>query len=536
MRKLLTLVFVLISVFSMAQFAPSGAKTLFANGVALGTKSGFNYPDSNVIYWRWDSTLMAKYKGTARALAWSVSGGYLPISDTTSMLSHYPLLSGSRPFTGTVTGTMINMTGATGYQLNGFNTLAFTGNTLVMGGYSSSQWQRVALAVNGDTALKFESNKYATFLDTMKAKAIVKTSSTNAKFLLGAGADIDTSTLLQTRPLNNQFYDSLSAVRSRANSNVNYWQRPSTYVSPATAGDGIRVPDATNTYVTYIPGNGNLSTGVNGGNQTSMGSDQFTFYQSAPNKYSNINTRNLTANRNIYFPNADITVADSATVAGKLSLTGGTLSGALSIGTNAFTSGTISSGDITTNGNNKGLYFNGTRNAVLGSNAADEVYIAAANATKLTAGSAGITINGIGTGTVQATAGLLSVISDSKYKNKGGLFKGNAYEDLMRIPKPEYWSYNDNSGYPNDVKKVKQFGLFADSVYNVLGEEFAPSQPQSQKDSLSGVVNHSLSDRALLSLFIQAFQEFAAKKEKEVADLTTKYEALLQRVIKLEQK
>ena len=481
MRKLLTLVFVLISVFSMAQFAPSGAKTLFANGVAVGTKSGFNYPDSNVIYWRWDSTLMAKYKGTARALAWSVSGGYLPISDTTSMLSHYPLLSGSRPFTGTVTGTMINMTGATGYQLNGFNTLAFTGNTLVMGGYSSSQWQRVALAVNGDTALKFESNKYATFLDTMKAKAIVKTSSTNAKFLLGAGADIDTSTLLQTRPLTNRFLDSISTIRTLANTNVTaqYWQRPSTYVSPATAGDGIRVPDATNTYVTYIPGNGNLSTGVNGGNQTSMGSDQFTFYQSAPNKYSNINTRNLTANRNIYFPNADITVADSATVAGKLSLTGGTLSGALSIGTNAFTSGTISSGDITTNGNNKGLYFNGTRNAVLGSNAADEVYIAAANATKVTVGSSGVNFASLGTGTVYSNSGTLTNTnpSDSSLKDSIKVLTYGLKEVLQLQPKTFY--------YRSDSAKTSlKYGFIAQDVQKIMPDMVRKLNPKDEKSKL----------------------------------------------------
>lgn len=53
----------------------------------------------------------------------------------------------------------------------------------------------------------------------------------------------------------------------------------------------------------------------------------------------------------------------------------------------------ISSGDITVNGDNKGVYFNGTRNAILGSNATDEVYIAAGNATRITVGATSTTVS-----------------------------------------------------------------------------------------------------------------------------------------------
>jgi hypothetical protein len=52
-------------------------------------------------------------------------------------------------------------------------------------------------------------------------------------------------------------------------------------------------------------------------------------------------------------------------------------------------SGAITSGDITTNGNNKGLYFNGTRNAILGNASTEEVSIATANVTRLTIASTG---------------------------------------------------------------------------------------------------------------------------------------------------
>jgi hypothetical protein len=51
----------------------------------MGTKldSYFNTADSNAIYWRADSVVMAKYKGTARALAFDVSGGYVPYTGAT---------------------------------------------------------------------------------------------------------------------------------------------------------------------------------------------------------------------------------------------------------------------------------------------------------------------------------------------------------------------------------------------------------------------------------------------------------------------
>ena len=56
--------------------------------------------------------------------------------------------------------------------------------------------------------------------------------------------------------------------------------------------------------------------------------------------------------------------------------------------------GTLGVGDITTNGNNKGLYFNGTRNGILGSNAADTVSIAAANANVAVFGAASTSLTG----------------------------------------------------------------------------------------------------------------------------------------------
>ena len=70
MKRILILIIGLIGV-AQAQYSPTSAKSRFVNGLALGTKldSYFNAADSNAIYWRADSVVMAKYKGTARRLA-----------------------------------------------------------------------------------------------------------------------------------------------------------------------------------------------------------------------------------------------------------------------------------------------------------------------------------------------------------------------------------------------------------------------------------------------------------------------------------
>jgi len=84
MKRILILIIGLIGV-AQAQYAPTSAKSRFVNGLALGTKldSYFNAADSNAIYWRADSVVMAKYKGAARALAFaSALGSYKLVADT----------------------------------------------------------------------------------------------------------------------------------------------------------------------------------------------------------------------------------------------------------------------------------------------------------------------------------------------------------------------------------------------------------------------------------------------------------------------
>jgi hypothetical protein len=74
MRKiLLSLLFAVITVTAFSQATPTGSKTRWVNGVYLGTKldAAFGVVDSIALYARADSSLMFKYKGTARALAYA---------------------------------------------------------------------------------------------------------------------------------------------------------------------------------------------------------------------------------------------------------------------------------------------------------------------------------------------------------------------------------------------------------------------------------------------------------------------------------
>lgn len=78
--KQLTIILLGLIGIAYGQSSPTSAKTRFVNGIYLGTKldSYFNTADSNAVYWRADSALMAKYKGTARRLAFAGGTDFVP--------------------------------------------------------------------------------------------------------------------------------------------------------------------------------------------------------------------------------------------------------------------------------------------------------------------------------------------------------------------------------------------------------------------------------------------------------------------------
>ena len=90
-------------------------------------------------------------------------------------------------------------------------------------------------------------------------------------------------------------------------------------------------------------------------------------------------------------------------------------------------SSTINSGDITVNGNNKGLYFNGTRNAILGNASLEEIYLATANATRVTISSTGAATF---SSTLQANGNAFILPTLSGGGAGGGLYLG-VYPDTQ---------------------------------------------------------------------------------------------------------
>ena len=105
------------------------------------------------------------------------------------------------------------------------------------------------------------------------------------------------------------------------------------------------------------------------------------------------------------------------------------------------------------------------------------------------------TFNSLGTGTVTATAGLLSTVSDSSYKIEDG-FIDSAIDKILSL-KPRYFYWNEKSGLPTDIR---QLGFYAQEVNQALGEE-AANTPQNENTPWG------ISDRSIIAMLTKAIQE-----------------------------
>jgi hypothetical protein len=106
-----------------------------------------------------------------------------------------------------------------------------------------------------------------------------------------------------------------------------------------------------------------------------------------------------------------------------------------------------------------------------------------------------VTINNLGTGSVTATAGTLSTVSDSSYKVESG-YIDSAIEKVLKL-KPRYFYWNEKSGLPKDIR---QLGFYAQEVNEALGEE-AANKP---KDTSTP---WGISDRSMIAMLTKAIQE-----------------------------
>ena len=120
------------------------------------------------------------------------------------------------------------------------------------------------------------------------------------------------------------------------------------------------------------------------------------------------------------------------------------------------------------------------------------------------------TFASLGTGTVQATSGTLSTISDMNFKNEDG-FIDNALEKVMNL-KPRYYHWKEESGLPTDIR---QLGFYAQEVNEALGEE-AANTPKTENDKWG------IYDRGMIAFLTKAIQEQQAQIEELKALIAAK--------------
>jgi hypothetical protein len=206
---------------------------------------------------------------------------------------------------------------------------------------------------------------------------------------------------------------------------------------------------------------------------------------------------NTVGSRNIYFSTnstermritsgGNVLIGTTTDNGAKLNVNGGgTFSGSVIVGTTALLNFGPTSNFVGMSGNNSNgslqLFANNTQ--VLGF-----------------AASTGLaTLSSLGTGTVTATAGTLSTVSDLSYKISDG-FIDSAIQKVLSL-KPRYFYWNEKSGLPKDIR---QLGFYAQEVNKALGEE-AANTPQ-DKNTPWGI-----SDRSIIAMLTKAIQEQQAQ-------------------------
>jgi hypothetical protein len=105
------------------------------------------------------------------------------------------------------------------------------------------------------------------------------------------------------------------------------------------------------------------------------------------------------------------------------------------------------------------------------------------------------TFSSLGTGTVTATGGTLSTVSDLSYKTDDG-FIDSALNKVLNL-KPRYFYWNEKSGLPMDIR---QLGFYAQEVNEALGEE-AANTPADE------TIPWGITDRSIIAMLTKAIQE-----------------------------
>jgi hypothetical protein len=120
------------------------------------------------------------------------------------------------------------------------------------------------------------------------------------------------------------------------------------------------------------------------------------------------------------------------------------------------------------------------------------------------------TFSSLGTGTVNATSGTLSTVSDMNLKDEDG-FIDNALEKVLNL-KPRYFYWKEETGLPTDLR---QLGFYAQEVNEALGEE-AANTPKTENDKWG------IYDRGMIAFLTAAIQEQQAQIEELKAMIAAK--------------
>jgi hypothetical protein len=263
---------VLFCLYSSAQYQPTGAKTRFVNGIGFGTKSEatLGVQDSLVLFGAADSTLKYKFKGTARALAYSSDlSGYVDLtSDQT--------ISGLKTFTTYLRTVTIGSSGLQAYNnQRGYFIGMIAGSTdsLFVINYDSaySQSKKRILEAKKTGEVTFSSSITATKaqIDSVQAKGsgglgLYSSSGTKVADFGGgggsqwtnygfAGYDANRSSSYTVRSFTDKRYvDSIAALKQAAGTYVTTVTASSPLSSSGGTAPSISIPAANGTFNGYL--------------------------------------------------------------------------------------------------------------------------------------------------------------------------------------------------------------------------------------------------------------------------------------------
>lgn len=107
-----------------------------------------------------------------------------------------------------------------------------------------------------------------------------------------------------------------------------------------------------------------------------------------------------------------------------------------------------------------------------------------------------VKITNLGTGTVSATAGVLSTTSDARLKDDDGCINDALTKVLQLKPRYFKWKTDNSLGLPSSVR---QLGFFAQEVQSALGEEVVNTPAEGGY--------YGIHDRSIIAMLVKAIQE-----------------------------